>query len=126
MGNLIGALKLKCPRCEKGDLFEAKNPYKLGKMFAMNTHCSECGVKYEKESGFFYGAMYISYMINMALFVIATISWYLFFDGHMDWRIYISTYVALTIFFVPMIFRYSRAIWLIIMIKYQPEKTGER
>jgi uncharacterized protein (DUF983 family) len=126
MGNLKGALKLKCPRCEKGEIFEVKNPYKFGKMFVMNTHCSNCGVKYEKESGFFYGAMYVSYMINIGFFVVATVSWYLFIKGHMDWRIYISSYVALTLFLVPVIYRYSRTIWLMIMIKYEPAKTGER
>jgi uncharacterized protein (DUF983 family) len=126
MGNLSGALNLKCPRCEKGELYEVKNPYKPGKMFAMNTHCNKCGVKYEKEGGFFYGAMYISYAINIALFVTATVGWYLFINGHMDWRIYISTYVGITVLLVPVIFRYSRSIWLMIMIKYEPGKTGER
>ncbi|MGR3811241.1 DUF983 domain-containing protein [Jiulongibacter sp. NS-SX5] len=126
MGKVSNALVLKCPRCGGGELFESKNPYKKGKMMSMHTHCSNCGLRYEKEQGFFYGAMYVSYMLNMALFITATVGWYLFIEGKIDWRIYIGIYVALTILLVPIIFRYSRSLWMTMMIKYEPEKRGER
>jgi uncharacterized protein (DUF983 family) len=126
MGNLSGALRLKCPRCEQGELYETKNPYSIGNMFTMKRNCTQCGVRYEKEAGFFYGAMYISYGINMALFVTATIAWYVFVKGYMDWRVYISLYVLITVLLVPITFRYSRSLWLSIMIKFEAEKRGER
>ncbi|KPM48384.1 DUF983 domain-containing protein [Jiulongibacter sediminis] len=126
MGQLKSALALKCPRCNQGELFESKNPYQPGKMMTMHTHCSNCGLRYEKEQGFFYGAMYVSYMLNIALFVTATVGWYLFIEDLIDWRIYIGIYVLLTVLLVPIIFRYSRSLWMIMMIKYEPEKRGER
>lgn len=126
MGNLKGAILLKCPRCEQGNLYESKNPYKPGKMMEMHKNCSNCGMRYEKEAGFFYGAMYVSYMLNIALFVIATVVWYAFIEDFIDWRIYIGSYVLLTVLLVPIIFRYSRSIWLMMMIKFEPEKRGER
>ena len=126
MGQLKSALALKCPRCNKGELYESKNPYQPGKMMTMHTHCSSCGLRYEKEQGFFYGAMYVSYMLNIALFVTATVGWYLFIEDLIDWRIYIGLYVLITILLVPIIFRYSRSLWMIMMIKYEPEKRGER
>jgi len=126
MGNIKTALKFKCPRCERGDLFGAKNPYKMGSMFVMDANCSSCGLKYEKEGGFFYGAMYVSYMLNIGLFVTATVLWYILFEGKIDWRLYIGLYVLLTVFLVPVLYRLSRSIWLMIMIKYEPEKTGAR
>ncbi|WP_304231925.1 DUF983 domain-containing protein [Jiulongibacter sediminis] len=126
MGQLKSALALKCPRCNEGELFESKNPYQPGKMMTMHTHCSNCGLRYEKEQGFFYGAMYVSYMLNIALFVTATVGWYLFIEDLIDWRIYIGIYVLLTVLLVPIIFRYSRSLWMIMMIKYEPEKRGER
>jgi hypothetical protein len=70
--------------------------------------------------------MYISYAINIALFVTATVGYYLFFDEIVDWRYYISGYVILTVLLSPVIFRLSRSIWLMIMTKYEPEKIGER
>ncbi|NBA88192.1 DUF983 domain-containing protein [Emticicia sp. CRIBPO] len=126
MGNLSTALQLKCPRCGEGELFEAKNPYTKGKMLAMHTHCPNCGLRYERENGFFYGAMYISYMFNIALFVTAITSYYLFFEDMVDWRWFIGGYVALTGLLTPIIFRLSRSIWIMFMVKYDPEKRGAK
>ncbi|SOE21522.1 Protein of unknown function [Spirosomataceae bacterium TFI 002] len=126
MGKLANALGFKCARCGKGEMFTSKNPYKWGEMMTMHTHCPNCGMLYEREGGFFYGAMYISYALNIALFVTATVGYYLFFDEIVDWRWYISGYVALTVLLSPVLFRLSRSIWLMIMTKYEPEKSGER
>lgn len=126
MGQLKSALALKCPRCGEGEVFESKNPYKPGKMLAMHRTCPNCGVRYEREAGFFYGAMYVSYMINIGLFVAATLAWYLFVEDLIDWRFYIGGYVLITVAIMPLIFRYSRAIWMMWFIKYEPEKRGER
>jgi uncharacterized protein (DUF983 family) len=126
MGKLSGALQLKCPRCEQGHLYETKNPYSIGNMFTMMRNCENCGLRYEKEAGFFYGAMYISYALNIAFFVTATVAWYLFFENGIDWRIYISLYVLITVLLVPVNFRYSRSLWLSIMTKFEPDKRGER
>jgi uncharacterized protein (DUF983 family) len=126
MGQLKSALTLKCPRCDQGEVFESRNPYKPGKMMEMKRTCPNCGLRYEKESGFFYGAMYISYMINIGLFVIATLTWYLFVEDLIDWRIYIGSYVLLTVVLWPVIYRYSRSIWMMFFFKYDPEKRGEK
>lgn len=126
MGTVKAALQLKCPRCGEGNQFKSTNPYKKGEMFEMNTHCGNCGLRFERESGFFYGAMYMSYMLNIGLFVIATVAWYLGVDEMLDWKIFIFGYVALTVLLVPIIYRFSRSIWLLIMVNYEPEKRGER
>ncbi len=92
----------------------------------MHRTCTRCGVRFEREAGFFYGAMYVSYMINIGLFVIATLAWYLFIEDKIDWRLYIGGYVFLTLLIMPLIFRYSRSIWMMWFIKYEPEKRGEK
>ena len=50
---LKDGLRLKCPRCGEGDLFAT--------MFRMKTDCSNCRFKFEREPGYFVGAMYINY-----------------------------------------------------------------
>ncbi len=126
MNNIVSALKTKCPRCHEGEMFIQSNPYAFGNMMTMHTHCSNCGLRYERETGFFFGAMYISYAINIALFVTATVGYYLFLDALVDWKWYILGYVALTIMLTPVMFRLSRSIWLAIMTKYDPEKRSEK
>src|SRR6218665_2951337 len=96
MNKVEATIRMKCPRCHEGEVFKNKNPYNLAKMTAMHKNCPKCGLKYEKEIGFFYGAMYVSYMFNIALFVIATVAYYLFFEDRVDWLWYILAYLAVT------------------------------
>jgi uncharacterized protein (DUF983 family) len=64
-----------CPKCHQESMYEVKNPYKLSTLFKMNERCSHCNLQYEIEPSFFYGAMYMSYgitiAIGVAIFVIA-------------------------------------------------------
>ena len=110
MNKLEATIRMKCPKCGEGDVFQTKNPYK--KMDAMNENCPKCNYKFEKEHGFFYGAMYVSYGLNIALFVVFTVGYFLFFKDKIDWRIYIGIYVLLTILLVPVYYRFSRSAWL--------------
>ena len=122
MGKIVSAVKMKCPRCGEGELYDRSNLFTFKGFFKMKEHCSNCGMKYEKEVGFFYGAMYISYMLNIALFVTATVGYYLLFEEKYDWRYYIMVYLLITFLLVRWIYRMSRSIWLMIMVAYEPEK----
>lgn len=122
MGKLISALTMKCPRCGEGELYDKSTLIPKAGMFSMNTHCTECGLKYEKEIGFFYGAMYISYMLNIALFVTATVGYYLFFEDKVDGTWYILGYLLLTFLLIRWIYRMSRSIWLMFFVNYDPDK----
>lgn len=122
MGKIGSAIKMKCPRCGEGELYDRTNLFSLKGIFSMHKNCSNCGLKYEKEVGFFYGAMYISYMLNIALFVTATVGYYMFFEEKYDWRFYIMVYLLITFTLVRWIYRMSRSLWLMIMISYDPNK----
>jgi uncharacterized protein (DUF983 family) len=126
MGKLISGLSTSCPRCNKGPIFKASNPYSFGNMMVMKSHCDNCGLRYERETGFFYGAMFVSYGINIALFAIALIMYYSVFEISVDWKVYIAIYVLVSILLTPIIFRLSRSLWLALMVNYDPEKRGER
>ncbi len=112
MNKLEASIKMKCPKCKEGDVFQSKNPFEFGKMTETNTNCPKCGIKFEKEIGFFYGSMYVSYAFNVAIFVVAVVAYYLFFEATVDWRIYISGYLLLSLILYPVLFRLSRSIWL--------------
>ena len=66
---LYSILNNKCPRCHEGKFFDSANPYNLAKMTSMPDKCPECGQPYEPEPGFYFGAMYVSYALGVALFV---------------------------------------------------------
>jgi hypothetical protein len=109
----------KCPRCHKGDAFTEKNPYKLGKMFSMHKRCPNCNLTFEKEVSFFYGAMYFSYGLMVAWFVL----WYVLQNTFLNWPLgYFVLFVAVTIILMsPLNLRLSRLLWLNLFVKYEKD-----
>jgi uncharacterized protein (DUF983 family) len=75
---LYSIFRMRCPRCHEGDFFVA-HPYNLKKVGDLHAHCPKCNLKYEKEIGFYFGAMYVSYGMGVALFVIMWLGFNLFF-----------------------------------------------
>ncbi|MGZ3865351.1 MAG: hypothetical protein ACXVJI_23315 [Mucilaginibacter sp.] len=57
--SLKGMLQGKCPHCGKGYVFIKGE--KLLQMPVMHEHCQECNYQFDREPGYFLGAMYLSY-----------------------------------------------------------------
>jgi len=107
-----------CPRCREGNLFLTPT-FSYQKLTEMPEHCPVCGQNYLPEPGFYYGAMFISYIWT---------AWAcLFFVGGGVWifGMSINAAFALLIFigaiFFFWIFRISRSMWIHIAIKYDPK-----
>ena len=60
-------LNAKCPRCHDGPLFPPNTLYNPKRFADMYESCPCCGLAYEKEPGFYYGAMYMSYAVTTGL-----------------------------------------------------------
>lgn len=58
-GFIISSLKEKCPHCGQGQVFQKTD--KLFQMPVMNERCSICNYHFDREPGYFIGAMYLSY-----------------------------------------------------------------
>lgn len=116
---LYATVTNKCPRCHKGQVFENNNPYSIHNGLTMHKHCSECGLKYERETGYFYGAMYVSYALQVGLFIVLftldSLWW------HLPTAILLSIIIASVIAVFPITFRWSRIIWIGIFTKYEPK-----
>ena len=110
MNSLEAAVKMKCPNCHEGDMFVSKNPYEFGKMTVMYEHCPKCGLKYEKEVGFYYGAMYVSYALGVALFVTCWVSFNLFFP-RASTGLQITTISLISLAAGPYFYALSKIIW---------------
>lgn len=108
--------KMKCPKCRKGDLFESKNPWILSKLDSMPANCPVCNQSYFPEVGFYYGAMYISYMVSIAVEVPIFLLMLLLFGFQIVPMI--VTLCSSLIFFFPYIYRYSRVLWIYVTIPF--------
>ena len=56
-----------CPKCQEESMYVEKNPYKLNTIYKMHDTCSHCHTQYKIEPSFFYGAMYVSYGVTVAI-----------------------------------------------------------
>ena len=110
-----------CPVCHRGKMYTIKNPYRLLHTLKMNEHCSHCDTKFKIEPSFFYGAMYVSYAVGVAISFFAFILAYLFIGlGRLDTFLFIS---ILLVFLLPVILRISRNIWINLFFTYKEEKA---
>ena len=108
--------KMTCPQCHEGK-FLVSHPYDLKHAGDILESCEVCGLKYSKEPGFYYGAMYVAYALGVALFVTFWVSFGLFFPNAST-GIQIWTIIASTVLLAPYLFALSKIIWANMFIHY--------
>lgn len=115
MNQLVKILKGKCPNCGKGDIFSSPGNIFLLKMPKMNARCKRCQYKFERETGFFFGAMFVSYALAAAeMIVMMGLGWYLLGLSPLTVFLGIAVLVIVT---STLNFRLSRTIWIYIFFR---------
>lgn len=111
-------LGMKCPRCGEGDLFYTPT-FSFKRPLDMHETCTHCKLSFFPEPGFYYGAMFVSY-ITFGFFSIGLVMllhWVLDLSVELSFAILI----AIAIIFYVFLFRMSRSIWLGLMVKKAQE-----
>ncbi|MBS7252460.1 DUF983 domain-containing protein [Flavobacterium branchiicola] len=111
-----------CPKCQNESMYSDKNPLHLTKVLKMNENCSHCGLKYQIEPSFFYGAMYVSYGLNVAVGIAAFIVSFVFFGASIE-QSFIAIVITLILLF-PFVLRLSRNLYINMFVSYDP-KAGQ-
>jgi uncharacterized protein (DUF983 family) len=114
---LYSIIHRKCPQCHEGDFF-VSTPYDLKHVGDIREKCDHCGLKYEKEHGFYYGAMYVGYGLGVATFVTFWVSMNLFFSS-LSTGFQIAIIVAAIIVSGPFLYMLSKIIWANMFIHYR-------
>jgi uncharacterized protein (DUF983 family) len=120
------ALHAKCPRCRQGKMF-ANSMYGF-KPQVMNEYCSHCGLKFEREPGYFYVAMFVSYAFSVAqMIAIGMLTYLITGEDDSPW-LYIVVIFAGVVLLSPFNYRYSRIVllyWLTPGLNYSPERRDQ-
>lgn len=115
---LYSILKFKCPYCHEGDFFVHPNPYRLKSVGDVRTECNKCGRSYQKEPGFFQGAMYVSYGMGVALFIgTFTLAWLI--DPEASAFFYAAVVVISNLVLAPLLFALSKIVYANIFMHYK-------
>lgn len=114
---------VKCPRCQEADMFPTGS-FSFDKPFEMKEECDHCGLDFFPEPGYYYGAMFISYVFT-GFFCIGFV---LFFHWVLDWSTGASfaLLIAILALFFVYIFRVARALYLGLHVSYDPNAKDHR
>jgi len=114
-------VQAKCPRCRRGDMFAT--PMYAFKSQKMNKTCPHCGLEFEREPGYFYVAMLVSYAMFVAEMITLAVAIHVLTGSNNPW-LYVIIIMIVGIILSPFNFRYSRVIllhWLTPGLHYHPE-----
>ena len=103
--------RLRCPRCGEGELFRGG--------FTMLPRCTFCGIAFEREQGYFVGAIYVNYGVT----VVIAVTGYLILWARTTFSTaaQLVLWIPFVIVFPLWFFRYSRSLWLALAYLFDPE-----
>lgn len=114
---LASILRQLCPRCREGSIFR----YSIFRGFPkMHDRCPVCDLKFDRESGYFLGAMYISYGLGIVIVaLIAALLWWA-----TGWWITTDTIWAVVLFLplAPTLTLLARVLWIYLDQTVDPER----
>jgi len=112
-----GILFALCPRCRSGDIFR-KSVWRVPRM---HERCPACGLKFEREDGYFLGAMYFGYGLGIvAIAVLAALVWEV-----TKWRLMKSVVGGIVLFvpLAPVLTWMARVLWIWMDQSIDPDKS---
>lgn len=112
-----GILRALCPRCRTGKIFR-RSVWLFPGMFE---RCPFCNLKFEREAGYFLGAMYIGYGLGIvAIAVLSALVWEV-----LKWPIVKSTFAGIVLFvpLAPVLTWMARVLWIYMDQAIDPDRT---
>ena len=103
----------RCPNCGGHHLFKA------GTLFEINGACPDCGLRIEKDEGFFLGSMSLNYGFTLIAFLVpVTLLWY---TGVLAGRVAAGLAIAGAVLVPLFFYRSSRSWWLMNYYLFLPQ-----
>jgi len=109
MSYVSNVVKGTCPNCHKSKVFASNGNPLLFKMPKMNMKCENCGYSFHRETGFYFGAMYMSYALTVAEMVAVFVLGLLFKWSFMTMFVLVVVTILLLATFN---YKLARLMWL--------------
>ena len=113
-----------CPKCQEESMYVDTNPYHLKKIYDMHEECSHCGLHYQIEPSFFYGAMYVSYALTVAIGVAAFIIAKVFIG--LDLIASFAAIILALLLLMPVTARLARNIYINIFVNFDKDAVKKK
>jgi len=103
LGAIFGG---RCPRCRTGRIFRGLILW----FVPMNQLCPVCGLVFEREQGYFLGAMYISYAMAVPLLVLFLLLFWKLTSW--PWNMILIASALALLPFAPLLTLFARVLWI--------------
>jgi uncharacterized protein (DUF983 family) len=113
-----------CPKCQEESMYVDTNPYHIKKIYEMHEECSHCGLHYQIEPSFFYGAMYVSYALTVAIGVAAFIIAKVFIG--LDLIASFAAIILALLLLMPVTARLARNIYINIFVHFDKDAVKKK
>src|SRR5215210_3447792 len=99
---LLRGLRLRCPACGEGRLYRS--------LFKMNPSCSFCDLVFQREQGYFIGAIYVNVIATESLIFFAYLASLIVLPAA-DTSVY-TVLFAMALVLPILFYRHARSLWL--------------
>lgn len=112
-GRLIArGLRRQCPRCGAGDLFPS--------LLTIHDPCPRCGLVFEREEGYWLGAMIVSFAAIEVVFGASFVITMLLTWPDVPWNTLLVVGLVVTAFFPFVISPWTRTVWMALDRAFMP------
>ncbi len=115
---LARALRRRCPACGAGRLFKG--------WFEMRARCPGCDLRFEREEGYFLGAMALNIVVAEGLFVAGFAAALIATWPKPPWELLTWASVVAVVLFPMALYPYARTVWLAFDLVFRPVGSEER
>jgi uncharacterized protein (DUF983 family) len=116
LGQLIGrALRRRCPRCGGPKVFSG--------WFSLKPACPTCGYNFERESGYWVGAIQVNIAVTETLFVLFFLVTLFVTMPDVPWQPLLVVALVTNLVFPWFFYPYSKTLWMAIDLYFHPKPT---
>ena len=109
---LLRGLRLRCPRCGAPEIFDG--------FWTLRRFCRVCGLRFEREQGYFIGAIYINYFATVSIAIAGYFILEYWFQPALSTQLLLWGVVA--VWFPVGFFRTYKCVWLALVYLLSPDE----
>lgn len=113
---LARALRRACPRCGA----PAFDSY-----FRMKEHCPRCGVKFEREPGYWVGAVIVNTTVVFATFLVIVVGASLLTWPDVPWAVVFTVAIGANLLIPILFYPISKTVWAALEMSFRPQEDHE-
>lgn len=112
------AIARHCPRCGGGGIFS--------NWAALHEHCTTCGFKFEREPGYWVGALIVNMAVSLFVFLVTLVGGIAITWPEPPWNLLSAATIGVMLV-VPIVFYpWSKSIWMAIELSYHKLEEKEQ